>query len=71
MKTINNPPRSGPASPGAARARDTPDTLAAMRAAAALARRAARADLPAALEILGRAGAGRAPDPGDELPPGS
>jgi len=70
MKTINNPPRSGPASPGAARARDTPDTLAAMRAAA-LARRAARADLPAALEILGRAGAGRAPDPGDEPPPGS
>ncbi len=45
------------------------EKLSALRTADDVRERAARADLPQALEILSRAGVGNPPVPGDELPP--
>jgi hypothetical protein len=44
------------------------EKLSALRTESYIAERAARADLPKALRILKRAGAGRPPVKGDELP---
>ncbi len=46
------------------------EKLSALRTESYFRERAARADVPRALEILSRAGAGNPPLPGDELPPG-
>jgi len=43
------------------------EKLAAMRTASYFAERASRADIPKAIDILNRAGAGNPPIPGDEL----
>ncbi|PWR20204.1 hypothetical protein [Zavarzinia aquatilis] len=43
------------------------EKLSALRTEAYFAERAARADIPGAIEILRRAGTGREPDKGDEL----
>jgi HicB family len=45
------------------------EKLSALRTASYFATRAARADVPAALEILKRAGRGKAPVEGDEIAP--
>ena len=44
------------------------EKLSALRTEQYFAERAARGDVPRALEILGRAGVGNPPEPGDELP---
>ena len=44
------------------------EKLSALRTESYLAERAARADIPEALRILGKAGVGRSPMAGDELP---
>jgi hypothetical protein len=44
------------------------EKLSALRTESYFAERAARADIPKALEILKRAGAGNPPMPGDDLP---
>jgi hypothetical protein len=44
------------------------EKLSALRTESYFAERAARADIPRALEILKRAGTGNPPVPGDELP---
>ncbi|OIQ65278.1 hypothetical protein GALL_531640 [mine drainage metagenome] len=43
------------------------EKLSALRTETYFAERAARADVPKALAILGKAGAGRVPDKGDEI----
>jgi hypothetical protein len=43
------------------------EKLSAMRTASYFAERASRADIPRAVELLNRAGAGNPPIPGDEL----
>jgi len=45
------------------------EKLSALRTESYFAERAARADVGAALDVLSRAGAGRAPEPGDEIQP--
>ena len=44
------------------------EKLSALRTESYFRERAERADIPAALDVLRRAGADREPDPGDELP---
>lgn len=47
------------------------EKLAALRTEAYFRKRAARADIPAALKVLDRLGAGKRPLPGDEMPVGA
>jgi len=44
------------------------EKVSALRTESYIAERAARADLPKALQVLERAGRGRAPEKGDEMP---